>query len=596
MPYAPLPGRLDLIASGDGADGYADLLGTFSWRSFYAESCGGEWVEEARRQWISSYDFVLIDSRTGLSDVGGICTIQLPDTLVLVFVANDQSFEGGIRVVKAAQRARRNFGYDRGQLNNVPLLSRWCGDEETDIAKVWLRRFDQGLPVQVASWLPKTFSPRDFLEKVRVPHVARFTFGEPLPVLTHSVTDPMLPGLAFDLLCRLLASNMAEVGKIIDPSYEPKFSFAPHETLSRGEGLRVYISAVASEFGQARDALEADLHNRGINSRSLGYFPPSSGRSTLHVLHDFIRECDVVICLVGLSGGPYPSDAETEPFSQFLPPRITVASYTQWEFFFAQYYRRKILVYTSRNQHELNKNRAMGSLNRDLHLQTAFFSYINASGYHYVYFSSIEELRANVAKQDWPQSKPSRPIFLPYPSLGSLFKGRDPFLRRLRASFVKGNTGGVAIVKEGSSALAASAKPEPPWSMPGRTATTTPPCSSLDAETPDKLHTALAALAAPLRLPAATAQEEAVRFEAVLDWLNANPTWLLIFDNIDTEPALAAAHHLLGRLAGGHVLMTSRLTQFPRGVERLDLDVLSLDDATSFLLEATETGRHRHPR
>ena len=79
----------------------------------------------------------------------------------------------------------------------------------------------------------------------------------------------------------------------------------------------------------------------------------------------------------------------------------------------------------------------------------------------------------------------------------------------------------------------------------------------------------------------------------MLDWLNANPTWLLIFDNIDTEPALAAAHHLLGRLAGGHVLMTSRLTQFPRGVERLDLDVLSLDDAMSFLLEATETGRHQ---
>ncbi len=80
-----------------------------------------------------------------------------------------------------------------------------------------------------------------------------------------------------------------------------------------------------------------------------------------------------------------------------------------------------------------------------------------------------------------------------------------------------------------------------------------------------------------------------------MDWLNANPVWLLILDNIDTEPALAAANHLLGRLTGGHVLLTSRLRQFPRGVERLDLDVLSLDDATSFLLEATETGRRRTP-
>jgi hypothetical protein len=314
MPYAPLPGRLDLIASGDGADGYADQLGTFSWTSFYAESRGGQWVEEARRQWISSYDFVLIDSRTGLSDIGGICTIQLPDTLVLVFVANDQSFDGGTRVVKAAQRARRNFGYDRGQLTVVPLLSRWCGDEETDIAKVWLRRFDKDLSVQVASWLPKMFSPREFLEKVRVPHVARFTFGEPLPVLTHSLTDPMFPGLAFDLLCRLLASNMAEVGKIIDPNYEPKISIAPdtedHEPLWRGEGLRVYISAVSSEFGQARDALESDLQNIGISSRWIGYFPASSGRTALQLLHDYIRECNVVICLVGAKSGACPSDAE----------------------------------------------------------------------------------------------------------------------------------------------------------------------------------------------------------------------------------------------------------------------------------------------
>jgi hypothetical protein len=39
--------------------------------------------------------------------------------------------------------------------------------------------------------------------------------------------------------------------------------------------------------------------------------------------------------------------------------------------------------------------------------------------------------------------------------------------------------------------------------------------------------------------------------------------------------------------------MTSRLARFPRGVERLDLDVLSLDDAASFLLEATDPGRRR---
>src|SRR5271169_2924853 len=81
--------------------------------------------------------------------------------------------------------------------------------------------------------------------------------------------------------------------------------------------------------------------------------------------------------------------------------------------------------------------------------------------------------------------------------------------------------------------------------------------------------------------------------EAALAWLNANPGWFLILDNIDTEPALDAANRLLGRLQGGHVVLTSRLARFPRGVERLDLDVLTLDDATDFLLAATETGRRK---
>ena len=188
-----------------------------------------------------------------------------------------------------------------------------------------------------------------------------------------------------------------------------------------------------------------------------------------------------------------------------------------------------------------------------------------------------------------------KPIDLHYPSIGTLFKGRKTFLDRLHASLTRPDGGTAAIAGRAVHGMGGVGKTRAAVEYAWAHRDDYTALFLLDAETPDKLHTALAALAAPLRLPAAAAPEEAVRFEAVLDWLNANPTWLLIFDNIDTEPALAAAHHLLGRLAGGHVLMTSRLTQFPRGVERLDLDVLSLDDATSFLLEATETGRRRTP-
>ena len=116
----------------------------------------------------------------------------------------------------------------------------------------------------------------------------------------------------------------------------------------------------------------------------------------------------------------------------------------------------------------------------------------------------------------------------------------------------------------------------------------------LDAETGDKLQAGLAALVWPLRLPEQAVPDEAARMEAALAWLNANPGWLLILDNIDTEAALAAANRLLGRLQGGRAVLTSRLAAgFARGVERLDLDVLTLDDAAAFLLEATDTSRRK---
>jgi hypothetical protein len=94
-------------------------------------------------------------------------------------------------------------------------------------------------------------------------------------------------------------------------------------------------------------------------------------------------------------------------------------------------------------------------------------------------------------------------------------------------------------------------------------------------------------------LPDHEAADEEVRLHAALAWLRANPGWLLILDNLDTPAALAEANRLMGRLAGGHVVLTSRLDGFERHVEPLELDVLTLDAAASFLLEATGARRRK---
>ena len=67
------------------------------------------------------------------------------------------------------------------------------------------------------------------------------------------------------------------------------------------------------------------------------------------------------------------------------------------------------------------------------------------------------------------------------------------------------------------------------------------------------LEANLAALAGAkvLDLAKKDAREDAVKIEAVLRWLEAHPTWLMILDNVDDEKAVAAVSKLMARLKGG---------------------------------------------
>jgi NB-ARC domain len=123
------------------------------------------------------------------------------------------------------------------------------------------------------------------------------------------------------------------------------------------------------------------------------------------------------------------------------------------------------------------------------------------------------------------------------------------------------------------------------------------------ADSSENLRRNLAALVGPLvlNLPERDATEEEVRMAGALRWLDEHEGWFLILDNVDTPEAAAAAETMLARLRGGHVLITSRLTQWSGSVEPLELDVLDPTDAAEFLLERTgaesqKARERRNPR
>lgn len=350
--------------------------------------------------------------------------------------------------------------------------------------------------------------------------------------------------------------------------------------------FRVFISAVTSEFDQARDALAASLRARELVLRVQSDFRQEAETdTTLSKLHHYIKDCQAVVCIIGKRSGAMPTAAEAEPFRAMLPPGVTEASYTQWEFFFARHYKRRLSLYIADKTWKPERESTVAAR---LPLQRALIRHIvQEKGLDRHYFDTVDKLRADVLMEKWPAERPHRPVVLPYPTLGPLFKGRDDFMRRLRGSLTRdGNTTTTAIVHKAVHGLGGVGKTRAAVEYAHAYAHEYSAVALLDADTPDKLRAALAQLIGPLRLTGLPPEED-VRVQAAIDWLNDNPGWFLILDNIDSSAALDAAHHLLGRLRGGQAVLTSRLTQFPSDIEELDLDVLTLEDAADFLLVAT---------
>jgi tetratricopeptide (TPR) repeat protein len=112
------------------------------------------------------------------------------------------------------------------------------------------------------------------------------------------------------------------------------------------------------------------------------------------------------------------------------------------------------------------------------------------------------------------------------------------------------------------------------------------------ADTPESLEASLAALCEVLRLPESSEHEQAIQIKAMIGWLETHDHWLLIADNADIEPAAKAVGNRFAPNLSGHVLITSRISEWPVNIQDVVLDPFSPDDATRYLLDRVARRRH----
>ncbi len=261
---------LSLLPSGKETDTeYAAKLERFDWDAYFEEG-GGDYVELLREKWLEAYDVTLIDSRTGLSDTGGICTIQLPDIVVAMFTANHQSLYGVRDIMRFAQIARNDLANDRMHLTVLPLPARFGSRVDSHESLEWLNLFAEVLGEFYQDWLPRWIEPRNVVKVLKIPQVDFFGFGEKLAVVEEKKSNTDGMGVVYDTVAKLLSHDLQDVETILNierPSDKP---INTHQVKSGHEAdyeYEIYVSfaqnAVSNEWLQSfiiqlKDAIQRE--------------------------------------------------------------------------------------------------------------------------------------------------------------------------------------------------------------------------------------------------------------------------------------------------------------------------------------------------
>jgi MinD-like ATPase involved in chromosome partitioning or flagellar assembly len=142
-------GNIRVLGPGRTDAGYSRRLAAFSWTRFYEEEEGDVVMERLREELVRRADVVLIDSRTGMTDIGTICTFQLPDVVVALFAMHEQGLGGTALLAGALARRMSEEG---SRLRRVALVP--ARVEEADGARYteWIGRVRAafaGLPAAI---------------------------------------------------------------------------------------------------------------------------------------------------------------------------------------------------------------------------------------------------------------------------------------------------------------------------------------------------------------------------------------------------------------------------------------------------------------
>ncbi|MEO5880789.1 MAG: TIR domain-containing protein [Caldimonas sp.] len=158
---------------------YSLAVRSFNWQDFFYNWKGDlffDWLRRQLRNPETGYDVVLVDSRTGVTEMGGVCAYQLADVAVLLCAPNYQNLDGTLDVVRDF-RSESVRALRRGRpLEILALPARLEANHAGRAAFLALFKTElgvEGLPAALAA------AGLDY-EKLALPYLPQFAVAEHL--------------------------------------------------------------------------------------------------------------------------------------------------------------------------------------------------------------------------------------------------------------------------------------------------------------------------------------------------------------------------------------------------------------------------------
>jgi tetratricopeptide (TPR) repeat protein len=304
--------NLYLLKAGKFDDNYGRNVNSFQWDNLYERSpwLFRAFVEELAR----IYRYVLIDSRTGLTDTSNICTTLLPEKLVVVFTPNRQSFTGVEKLIKNATQYRVSSD-DVRPLAVFPLPSRIASDREK-LRKDW--RY--GNPEQGIEGYQPLFTDlfrdiyqldetecdlEEYFSEVQIQQSPDFAFGEEIAVNLDEQQDRFSLARSYETFTQKLiqldlpweyvspvdvsAQNVDQLAEKVFKRFNEEDQLRVQKIFTRlvrialpGEGADTMKGANISEFGASAEPVIQSLLQAGL----LIQRPSETGEDTVEVVND----------------------------------------------------------------------------------------------------------------------------------------------------------------------------------------------------------------------------------------------------------------------------------------------------------------------